>query len=134
VTAAVFEEVAGRGILVDDIVQTPADPGRTTLAFTVEDREPGEVRTVGELLAQRFDARTTAVDEDLVRVSIIGVGMRSHSGVAARMFSALAGARINIEGISTSEIVVSVLVRAADGERALHVVHQEFGLDRPTTA
>jgi aspartate kinase len=130
VTAAVFDEVAGSGISVDDIVQTAAGPGRTTLAFTVEGREVGEMRTVAELLGQRFGAASIQVDDRLVRISIIGVGMRSHHGVAARMFAALAAEQINIEGIATSEIVVSVLVRAGEGERALQVVHRAFGLEQ----
>ncbi len=131
VTAAVFNEVAGRGIAVDDIVQTVEAAGRpVTLTFTVEGRDPGELRTLAELLAQRFSATSSHVADGLVRVSAIGVGMRSHSGVAARMFAALAAEKIPIESISTSEIVISVLVKAAEGERALQVVHAAFGLER----
>ncbi len=131
VTAAIFDEVAKRGILVDDIVQTVAAQGqRATLGFTVQGRDVGELRTVAELIAQRYQIKDVDIDDGLVRVSIIGVGMRSHHGVAARMFDALAAAKVNIENIATSEIVVSVLVRAADGERALQVVHKAFGLEK----
>jgi aspartate kinase len=131
VTAAIFDEVAKRGIMVDDIVQTVAGQGqRATLGFTVQGRDVGELRAVAELIAQRYQIHDVDIDDGLVRVSIIGVGMRSHHGVAARMFAALAQAQINIENIATSEIVVSVLVRAAEGERALQVVHQAFGLER----
>ncbi|MBK9120874.1 MAG: aspartate kinase [Phycisphaerales bacterium] len=130
-TAAIFDEVAARGLFVDDIVQTIAGAEqRATLGFTVAGHDFGEVQAVAELLSQRFAPAACGVSDRLARVSIIGVGMRSHRGVAARMFRALADAGINIENISTSEIVVSVLVRAAEGERALQVVHAAFELER----
>ena len=131
VTAAVFDAVAEHGIMVDDIMQTVAAGGeKVTLGFTVEGREGGEIRALAELIAQRFNVQDVDIAADLARVSVVGVGMRSHSGVAARMFAALAAGKIRIENIATSEIVISVLVRAADGERALQVVHQAFELDR----
>lgn len=130
VAAAIFQEVAGRGVMVDDIIQNiEADGASVTLGFTVEGRDAGEMQTVGDLLAQRFGASRVNVNSDLARVSVIGVGMRSHRGVAARMFEALSGEKINIENISTSEIVISVLVRRADAERALHAVHKAFDLE-----
>ncbi|TWT44652.1 Aspartokinase [Phycisphaerae bacterium RAS1] len=132
VAAAIFQEVAGRGVMVDDIIQNiEADGSSVTLGFTVEGRDAGEMQTVGDLLAGRFGASRVNVNNDLARVSIIGVGMRSHRGVAARMFEALSAEKINIENISTSEIVISVLVRRAEAERALHAVHQAFELQRP---
>jgi len=127
--AAVFEEVASRGITVDDIVQTVAADSQTvTLGFTVPGRSEGELRALAELLAQRFGAAAVDVSTNLARVSVVGVGMRSHAGVAARMFAALAAAQIPIDNIATSEIVISVLVPVADAERALNVVHQAFEL------
>lgn len=127
--ASVFDEVAARGMLVDDIVQTVAgDSGATTLSFTVQGREEAETRAVAELIAQRFRGTGVNINADLARVSVIGIGMRSHYGVAARMFAALAEAQIALDNISTSEIVISVLVRAADGERALQAVHRAFRL------
>ncbi len=131
--AAVFDEIAGRAISVDDIAQTVAPDGsRVTLSFTVQGREEGEVRAVAELLAQRFAAEHLDLCADLVRVSIVGAGLRTHHGVAARMFGALAAEKIHVASIATSEIVISVLVPAADGERALQAVHQAFGLDTLT--
>ena len=129
VTAAVFKELSGRGISVDDIVQTIGGDEVVTLGFTVQGRDAGEMRAVGELVGQRFRAARVDVDSDLARVSVVGVGMRSHHGVAARLFDALAAANINIDNIATSEIVISALVRAADAERALQVAHQAFELD-----
>jgi aspartate kinase len=131
VTAAIFDIVAEHGIFVDDIVQTAGTTaGTVTLGFTVEGAALAEVRAVAELLRQRWPAASAELTADLARVSIIGVGMRSHRGVAAKMFAALAAEQVNIENISTSEIVISVLVQNADGERALRVVHQAFELDK----
>ncbi|HMQ15816.1 MAG TPA: ACT domain-containing protein [Phycisphaerae bacterium] len=103
---------------------------RATLSFTVEGHDLGPALAVAELVAQRFPGVRLERDENLARVSVVGVGMRSQSGVAATMFSALAAANIAIENISTSEIVISVLVRREDGERALQAVHAAFALDR----
>jgi aspartate kinase len=130
VAAAIFDELGGRRILIDDIIQNINADGQTvTLSFTVEGGEAGEAQAVAELIAKRFGAERIAIDDQLARVSIVGVGMRSHSGVAGRMFSALAAAGVNIENISTSEIVISVLVRRADGEKALQAVHRAFSLE-----
>lgn len=131
VAAAVFDELAGRSIIVDDIIQTVHEDGaRVTVALTVPSKDLGEAQAVGDLLAKRFDLPAVNVKDQLARVSIVGVGMRSHSGVAARMFQALAGADVAIENISTSEIVISVLVRLEDAERALAAVHRVFQLDK----
>lgn len=128
-TAGVFDIVAGRGVSVDDIVQTvDAAAGRVTLGFTVEGHDAGELQTLAELLVQQFGLAGCEVNSELARVSIIGVGMRSNYGVAAKMFSALAAESIRIENIATSEIVISVVVPAVDGERALRAVHAAFGL------
>jgi aspartate kinase len=132
-TATLFDELAGRGIPVDDVTQTITAKGaRLTLSFTVAGRDPGEMRAIAELLVQRFQAQEMDINADLARVSIVGAGMRSHHGVAARMFGALAAEGIPIDTIGTSEIVISALVPAADGERALQAVHAAYGLARQT--
>ncbi|MBL8878986.1 MAG: aspartate kinase, partial [Phycisphaerales bacterium] len=131
VAAAVFDELAGRSIIVDDIIQTVHNDGsRVTVALTVPTKDLGEAQAVGDLLAKRFDLPAVDVKDKLARVSIVGVGMRSHSGVAARMFQALAAANVAIENISTSEIVISVLVSQDDADRALAAVHRAFELDK----
>jgi aspartate kinase len=84
---------------------------------------------LAETIAGRYAGVQFAIQKDLAKLSAVGAGMRSHSGVAATMFAALAAERINIENISTSEIVISVLVRAADADRALLTVHRAFGLE-----
>lgn len=144
IAAAVFHELGARRILIDDIIQNVSDRGRApdaagagrtvTLSFTIEGPEVGEAQAVAELIAQRYGVSGVEIDTDLARVSVVGVGMRSQSGVAATMFQALAGAGINIENISTSEIVISVLVRRAEGERALQAVHRAFRLHEASGA
>jgi aspartate kinase len=129
ITAQIFDTVAEHGVFVDDIMQNVAEGGaKVTVGFTVAEQDTAEVRAVCELLAQRLGTTELDVTTDLARVSIVGVGMRSHSGVAARMFKTLADAQINIQNVTTSEIVVSVLVQATDGERACQLVHEAFGL------
>jgi len=129
IIAAIFDEIARRQINVDDIIQNVTDDGSAlTLSFTVGGRDAGTAQVVAELMGQRFGPLRIDVDEDLARVSLVGVGMRSHPGVAATMFSALASEGIRIENISTSEIVISVLVRRGDMERAVQAVHNAFGL------
>ncbi len=128
VIAEVFDEIAGRGIFVDDIIQNAVNgDGKTALSFTVEAKDIGETQAVAELIGKRFGV-TAGIDDHLARVSIVGVGMRSHHGVAAKMFRTLAVEKINIENISTSEIVVSVLIKRDDAERALKAVHDAFSL------
>jgi aspartate kinase len=130
--AAVFDEIASRAIPVGDITQTLTPDGQQiTLSFTVQAREEGELRAVAELLAQRFEAAHLETRTGLARISAVGAGMRSHHGVAARMFRALATEKVHVDHVATSEIVISVLVPSADAERALQAVHQAFGLDRP---
>jgi aspartate kinase len=131
VVAAIFAELGARRIMVDDIIQNvSSEGGRATLSFTIEGKELGEAQAVAELVGQKFGAAGVELNDQLARVSVVGLGMRSQSGVAATMFNALAGANVNVENIATSEIVISVLVRRADGERALQAVHDAFQLDR----
>jgi aspartate kinase len=83
-----------------------------------------------EAQQRHLGAAAILEDEDIAKISIVGVGMRSHSGVAARMFEALAKGRINIELIATSEIKISVVIRKADADRAVQALHKAFGLGR----
>lgn len=134
IEAAIFEPLARRRVVVDDIIQTVSAAGnKTSISFTVAGGHTGEAQAVADLIAGRYTATEVTIDADLARLSVVGVGMRTHSGVAARMFEALAGESINIENISTSEIVISVLVRAGDAERALQAVHRAFELGEVST-
>ncbi len=134
--AEIFGELAAQNISVDMIVQNPADPARRAveLAFTIAKTDLERVRGLLGGLAARAGARAVDVDEGVGKVSIVGLGMRSHAGVAAQMFRLLAAAGINIQAISTSEIKVSCLVADADVEPAVRALHDGFGLDRPRAA
>jgi len=130
IAARVFGPLADSGINVDMIVQNISEDGRTTdLTFTVQD---SDLQKALDVLSA---AKTDIVYEDIrgatdiVKVSVIGVGMRSHAGVAARMFNALAEKGINIQAISTSEIKISVLIDAAYAELAVRTLHTLFELD-----
>jgi aspartate kinase len=130
VAAGIFGPLADAGINVDMIVQNVAAEGTTTdLTFTV--READLQRAGGVLEANRDDIgyADLRADADVVKVSVVGVGMRSHAGVAQRMFQTLADKGINIQVISTSEIKVSVLIDEIYTELALRALHTAYGLD-----
>ncbi len=130
--ARVFAEVGRNNILVDDIVQNIYDQGRlANLSFSTNAADLAEARMVCERIADELGIGGVEIDEGVSKVSAIGVGMRSHAGVASTMFNALAKAEVNIENISTSEIVISCIVRREDGPLALQHVHDAFGLDKP---
>ncbi len=132
VAGRVFAEVARNNILVDDIVQNVYDGGRlANLGFSTNAADAVEAKTVCERLARELGIGGVEVDEGVSKVSAVGIGMRTHTGVAATMFDALAKGEVNIENISTSEIVISCIVRKADGHKALRVLHDAFGLDKP---
>lgn len=129
VAARVFRALADAAISVDVIVQNvghdPAMP-LTDLSFTVDKPDLAKSRDVIEGLKQEVGFREVTSDENIGKLSIVGVGMRSHAGVAARMFETLASEGINIGMISTSEIKVSVVIDLAQGEQALRAVHRAF--------
>jgi aspartate kinase len=129
--ARIFAEVARNNILVDDIVQNLYDGGKfANIGFSTDADQATEARTVCEKLSERFGFGGVAVDEGVSKVSAIGLGMRTHTGIAATMFEALANAQVNIDNISTSEIVISCIVRRADGPKALRCLHEAFSMDR----
>ncbi len=129
VAARVFAEVAAAALVVDDIIQNlHSGDGTMNLSFTVDAADIAAAREAAQRLARELGFRAAEIDQDVAKVSIVGVGMRSHTGVAARMFEALHRAGILIENISTSEIVVGCIIRREDGERALRAVHEAFGL------
>jgi aspartate kinase len=129
VAAKVFRALAGASISVDMIVQNVShgsDRPLTDLSFTVDKPDVAKARAAIELLKPAVGFESVAVDESIGKLSLVGVGMRTHSGVAAKMFETLAAERINIEMISTSEIKISVLVELSKGEQALRAVHAAF--------
>lgn len=128
VAANIFKALAGANINVDMIVQNVSEEGTTDLSFTVPKDDLLKTRRLLEPLAKTLKAEGLHFDEDIAKVSIVGVGMKSHSGVAYKMFDALAANGVNIDMISTSEIKISVVIRAKDANKAVRVLHDAFQL------
>ncbi len=129
IAAHVFRVLAERDVNVDIIVQNVSSGGHTDLSFTVPRDELTVSLEAAERLAGEIDARGVTHDPDVASVSLVGAGMKSHPGVAAKMFETLAKEQINIEMISTSAIRISCVVRAGSVERAVVALHSAFGLD-----
>ncbi len=128
--ARIFKAVADAKINVDMIIQNISEEGHTDVSFTVPKDDTVRTRAVlGELVGE-IGAGEIKVDKDIAKVSVVGVGMKSHPGVAADMFEAFSRSGINIMMISTSEIKISCVVALKDGDRAARAVHKAFGLDR----
>lgn len=128
--AKIFHELAHRDVNVDMIIQNVSREGATDVSFTVVKSDlPATLRTARSV-AHRIGAGEVTTDEGVAKLSIVGIGMRSHSGVAARMFETMARERINIEMISTSEIKISCIIRRQHAERAARVLHRAFGLSK----
>ena len=130
VSHRVFSAIADQNIVVDMIAQNVGSDGRAAIGFTVLRNElPATLALLGPL-ARELGA-TLEHEEDVSKVSVVGSGMRTHTGVAERMFAALAAESIPMKMITTGDIKISVLVPKADGVRALRAVHQAFGLEKP---
>ena len=130
IAARLFTPLSDKNILVDMIIQNASIDAYTDLSFTVSRKDIREVRRMIEAAAKEVGAQGVEYDENISKVSIVGVGMRSHAGVASRMFSALAGEGINILMISTSEIKISCVIEAKYTELAVMVLHDVFGLEK----
>jgi aspartate kinase len=130
VAAQIFETIAEEKIIVDMIIQNIGEHGLSDISFTVPKTELKNAVEVGEALRKDLGAKEIRADDKIAKVSAVGVGMRSHSGVAAKMFKSLAQEGINIEMISTSEIKISCVVADDRGHDALRVLHSAFDLDK----
>jgi aspartate kinase len=130
IAARLFSPLAQYNIVVDMIIQNVSIDGYTDLTFTVSRKDIKKSHELIEGVAKDIDSKKIEVDDDVAKVSIIGVGMVSHSGVAARMFTALAKEGINIMMISTSEIKISCVIQAKYTELAVSALHDTFGLDK----
>ena len=128
--ARVFKTLADRNINVDMIIQNKTKTRHTDLTFTVFKSELRKAIEGVKAAAKQVGAKGFDCDQAIAKVSVVGVGMRSHSGVASRMFDALARARVNIQMISTSEIKISCVVDLKSGKKAVRVLHQVFGLGK----
>ncbi len=134
IAATVFRSLADEGVNVDMIVQNVSTAGHTDISFTVPTEELASARAVIEKLVKEIDASGCSNDPGIGRVSLVGAGMRSNPGVAARMFETLAGEGVNIEMISTSSIRISCIVQEADVERAVRALHKAFDLGNEETS
>jgi len=130
IASKIFSPIAEAGILVDMIIQNTRSRGKTDLTFTVPKTDFKAALEIEKQVAQEIGAGEVLGDANIAKVSIVGVGMRSHSGVASTMFSALAKENINILMISTSEIRISCLIEEKYAELAAQVLHTAFGLDK----
>jgi len=130
VAARLFTPLSDENIPVDMIIQNASIEGFTDLTFTVSKKDIKQVRKLLEEAGKDVGAAGLQFDENIAKVSIIGVGMRSHAGVASKMFSTLAKEGINILMISTSEIKISCAIEAKYTELAVRVLHDAFGLDQ----
>jgi len=131
IAARIFARIAKHNIAVDDIIQNVyQDTNVANIGFTVAATDAAEAQAVCQEMGRELGFNKVELEEKVAKVSVVGVGMKTHTGVAAKMFSALAEAKVNIGNISTSEIVISCIVDRADAEKALKAVHAAFELDK----
>jgi len=126
--AGIFHTLASNDIVVDDIIQTIGE-NTATVSFTVDLGDFDDAKIVCDKLAKKLNCQVV-YETDIAKVSVVGVGMRVHTGVAQKMFEALAKAKINIQNITTSEIKISCLIRRQQGAEALQLVHDAFNLGK----
>ena len=131
IAAQIFARIARHNVVVDDIIQNVyEDQNIANIGFTTSAADAEEAQAVCEEIGRELGVAKVEVDARVAKVSVVGIGMKTHTGVAARMFTALGNAKVNIENISTSEIVISCMVAEADAEKALQAVHAAFELDK----
>jgi aspartate kinase len=131
IARAVFEPLADAAINVDMIVQNVGHSGATDLSFTIDAVDLARARKLLDPVMREIGAREMTTDSAVAKVSVVGAGIQSAPGYAARMFGALADAGINIEMISTSEIRITCIIAEDDIETAARVLHAAFQLERP---
>jgi aspartate kinase len=129
IAAKIFGDIAANNIVVDDIIQNVMDDNTANISFTVEHGDLADIKPVVDRLIKELGSTTAPIyHSNLAKVSVVGVGMRTHTGVAQRMFKALADAKVNIQNITTSEIKISCIIDKDDGPKALQLVHDAFEL------
>jgi len=129
IAAKIFTPIADAGIVVDMIIQNTRAQGQTDLTFTVPKKDFQMAMEIELKVADKIGAVDVLGDKNIAKVSVIGVGMKNHSGVASIMFNTLARENINIIMISTSEIRISCIIEEKYTELAVRVLHTAFGLD-----
>lgn len=130
VAAKVFQTLADANVNVDMIIQNKTKTNSTDISFTVFKNELQKALKVVKANAKKLGVGEVVSDQNIAKVSVVGIGMRSHSGIASKMFSTLAKNKINIDMISTSEIKISVVVAGDKGKLAAQVIHKAFGLGK----
>jgi aspartate kinase len=129
--AGIFAHLAASNVSVNDIIQTEVNQEKATLSFTVARSDLDAAKLAIEEIRGKVQCESVFIREDIAEVSVVGVGMRSHCGVAEKMFKALSVNKVNIDSITTSEIRISCLVDLDDAEKALVAVCDAFELDKP---
>lgn len=132
VAADLFANIARHSVIVDDIIQTFDDSGKANTSFTVDQSDLAECKLVMEEVRREYDLPESEIicNDPVAKVSVVGVGMRTHTGVAEKMFRAMADAKVNINAITTSEIKISCIINPEHADQALRAVHAAFELDK----
>jgi len=128
--AKIFKELSGGGVNVDMIVQNVSHTRKTDISFTVPRADITKAKRITRRASKRIGATDVIIDDDVARISVVGVGMKSHPGVAAKMFETLAHEKINIEMISTSDFSISCIIKKKPAEAAVRSLHGKFGLGK----
>src|SRR5216110_1465464 len=134
IAGRIFSNIAAAHIIVDMIVQNASIGGTTDVSFTIHEDELENARKILMPVVGEIGAKRLNTSSGVAKLSVVGIGMRSHSGVAARMFECLGRGKINIQLVSTSEIKIAVVIDEKDAERAARLIHAEFGLARLVSA
>ncbi len=129
--AKLFSQLAKANVLINDIVQTEVSPQKANMSFTIGTSDLRAAKKAVNAVKDELNCDDIFIRDDIAEISVIGVGMRSHYGIADKMFSALANAKVNIDSITTSEIRISCIVDKHQGKKALQAVCLAFELDKP---
>lgn len=130
IAAKIFDKMAEHSVNVDMIVQNVSHLRKTDISFTVAKTDLAKAVKFAKEVSSSVGAGEVLQDEDIARISVVGVGMKTHPGVAAMMFAAFAANKINIEMISTSDISISCVIKKKSAEEAVRILHDKFGLGK----
>lgn len=130
IAARIFKRLAEENINIDMIIQNISRTGATDVSFTVSESDLPKTLRVSRDISKSIGAKGVTSDSNIAKVSVVGIGMKTHAGVAAKMFSALASKKINIEMISTSEIKISCVIDKKKAEEAVKTLHSAFNLGK----
>ena len=130
IAARIFKKIAEANVNIDMIIQNVSRTGYTDMSFTVPEKDLKKTLKTAKDVAKKIGAGDVQYNDNMAKLSVVGIGMRSHSGIASRMFAALARNRINIDMISTSEIKISCVINKNSAAKAVRAVHKEFGLGK----